>query len=166
MQKKRVRDGKPTELEGIAQVSEGIRRAHQGTEAGHRRLQTVVKLQPGKNHGSGTVRAKWPHKPIEAVQCVLEVGEILSIKTVAQHVRGDISQLDGQCKQGAKGRDQVPRKEYCGNFCVVTMHSTLGEHKYWCPKTLLHSSNKIKIGTRMSSDGEDRDERLRLEFHR
>lgn len=58
MQSKRVRDGKPTELEGIAQVSEGVRRAHQGIEVGHCRLQTVVKLQPGKNHDSGTVRAK------------------------------------------------------------------------------------------------------------
>lgn len=96
---------------------------------------------------------------------MLEVREVLSIKPVAQHVRRDISQLDGQCKQGAKGRDQVPRKEYCGNFCVVTINSTLGEHKHLCPKTLLYSCNKIKIGTGMSSDGEDRDERLRLEFH-
>lgn len=150
----------------ISQASEGIRRVHQGIEGGPQRLQTVVKSQPGKNHGSGTVRAKWPHTPIEAVKWVLEVGEVLSIKTVAQNVRRDISQLDGQCKQGAKGWDQVPRKEYYGNFCVVTIHSTLGEHKYWCPKTLLHNCNKIKIGTRMSSVGEDRDERSRLEFRR
>ena len=58
MQRKSVRDGKPTDLEGIAQVSKGIRRARQGIEGGQRRLQTVVKLQPGKNHGSGTVRTK------------------------------------------------------------------------------------------------------------
>lgn len=52
-------EGWETKLEGIAQVSEGVRRAHHGMEGGHRRLQTVVKLQSGRNHhGSGTVRAK------------------------------------------------------------------------------------------------------------